>query len=54
MEVVEMLIRSGKPAFSQVIRKPLWFRWAAYLTLLMLILCFGVFSNPQRSIYFDF
>jgi hypothetical protein len=54
MEVVEKILRTGPPPFSQVIVRPLWRRWATYLLLLLGILCFGVFTNPQRFIYFAF
>ncbi len=54
MEVTEKLIRAAPSPFSGLIVRPLWQRWAAYLALLLVILCFGVFANPQRFIYFAF
>jgi len=54
MELAEKLIRTGSPPFSELIARPIWQRWAAYLTLLLALLCFGVFTNPQRFIYFAF
>ena len=54
MEITEKLLRSDATPFSRLIARPLWLRWPAYLTLLLAILCFGIFTNPQRFIYFAF
>lgn len=54
MELVEKTVHTGPPPFSELIGRPTWLRWATYLTLLLGILCFGVFTNPQRFIYFAF
>ncbi len=54
MELAENFIHTGPPPFSELIGRPTWLRWATYLTLLLSILCFGVFTNPQRFIYFAF
>lgn len=36
-----------------VSRRPIWFRWALYYSLMLVILCFGVF-NRSPFIYFQF
>ncbi len=54
MEIVEMFLRSDRKPFGQLIVQPLWLRWAAYTTLILAILCFGMFINPQKFIYFAF
>ena len=52
MEIVHLLQRSN--SLREIIsQKPTWFRWAAYYSLVLLIILFGVF-NQSKFIYFQF
>ncbi len=54
MEITETFLRPGPTPFARLLARPLWQRWAAYIMVLLAILCCGVFTNPQRFIYFAF
>jgi alginate O-acetyltransferase complex protein AlgI len=53
MEVGEWLIQH-RAAIPRLMEQPIWIRWPAYATVMLVVLCFGMFSNPRSFIYFDF
>lgn len=54
MEITETFFRDGPYPFSRLFARPLWQRWPVYVALLLAIFCCGVFSGPQRFLYFAF
>ena len=53
MELVHLIERKENIR-TYIGRKPTWFRWTAYVGMIMWILLFGVLGQQKAFIYFQF